>query len=238
MMHRALLLFALAAAVAAPLHAAELRPFRASYGITWHGISAGTSDLELQRLADGKWAYDSRSSARGLMRLAMPAELSSRSVFRIDNGRIIPEVFTADDGSRSSSKDQQLEFDWNRGRVTGVAERKQVDLPLQPGLLDTMSVQVALMVDLLAGRVPDRFVLVDKDRIKDYVYTTEGRETLTTAVGEHQTVIFRSSRPGSKNGTLFWCAPELGYLPLKVERREGKDVKWSMSVKEVERAPM
>ncbi|MEO6187031.1 MAG: DUF3108 domain-containing protein [Steroidobacteraceae bacterium] len=208
-----------------------LRPFKASYAITWHSMSAGSADLELQSLGDGRWSYGSRSFARGMFRLAMPAELASRSTFAVRDDRIVPEQFISDDGASSKEKDQQLTFDWSRGRVTGVAEKKTVDLPTQPGLLDTMSVQVALMHELLAGRTPQRFVLIDKDRIKEYIYTTQGTETLRTAMGEHHTVIFRSSRPGSNNGTWFWCAPDLGYLPLKVERRDGKDVQWSMAVK-------
>ena len=221
-------------ACSAPLSAQpapELRPFKASYAITWHGMSAGSADLELQSMGDGRWSYTSRSFARGLFRLAIPAELASRSIFTLRDNKIVPERFTSDDGASSAGKDQQLTFDWNRGRVTGVAEKKKVDLPTQPGLLDTMSVQVALMHELLSGRTPQRFVLLDKDRIKEYIYTTEGSETLRTAMGEHHTVIYRSSRPGSNNGTWFWCAPDLGYLPLKVERREGKDVQWSMAVK-------
>lgn len=209
----------------------ELRPFKASYAITWHSMSAGSADLELQSLGDGRWSYTSRSFARGLFRLAMPAELASRSTFVLRDNKIVPEQFTSDDGASSKEKDQQLTFDWVRGRVTGVAEKRKVDLPTQPGLLDTMSVQVALMHELLSSRTPQRFVLIDKDRIKEYIYTTEGSETLRTAMGEHRTVIFRSSRPGSNNGTWFWCAPDLGYLPLKVERRDGKDVQWSMAVK-------
>ncbi len=225
---------ALLLACGAPLAAAatpELRPFQASYTITWKGISAGSSELALQQLADGRWSYQSHSSARGLFRLVMPAELASRSIFSVQNNHIVPQQFTADDGAGSGEKDQLLNFDWVRGRVTGIAERKPVDLPTQPGLLDTMSVQVAVMHELLAGRTPARFVLLDKDRIKDYIYTTEGSETLRTAIGEYRTVKFRSNRPDSKKATWFWCAPELGYLPLKVERRDGKDVEWSMAVK-------
>ena len=56
------------------------------------------------------------------------------------------------DGTDSTSKDQKLDFDWSRGRVTGISERKPVDLPTQPGLLDSLSVQVALMSELMAGR--------------------------------------------------------------------------------------
>ncbi|MET0281821.1 MAG: DUF3108 domain-containing protein [Steroidobacteraceae bacterium] len=211
-----------------------LRPFTARYSITWSGMSAGSTRLSLQRLPDGRWAYESRSEAKGLFRLAMPADLASRSVFRVTDGHIVPETFTADDGASSSEKDQQLTFDWTSGRVSGIAERKKVDLPAQPGLLDTMSVQVALMNDLLSGRTPERFVLVDTDKIKDYLYTREGTETIKTSVGEYHTVVFRSSRPGSKKGTVFWCSPELGYVPVRVERRDGDEVEWFMTLKEVE----
>jgi hypothetical protein len=218
----------LASAAEAP--AQELKPFAASYNITWHGLAAGTAQLQLQRLADGRWSYQSLSTARGLFRIAMPAELRSRTLFTISDGRIVPELFTADDGAASSSKDQELRFDWSAGRVTGVAEKRRVDLPLQPGLLDTMSVQIALMHELLTGNTPKHFMLVDKDRIKEYNYTAIGQEMLGTPMGEYSTVIYRSSRPGSSTGTYFWCAPALGYLPLKVERRDGNKVQWSMSL--------
>jgi hypothetical protein len=228
---RILLLFAGMLSVA---HAAspELKPFRATYAITWHGMSAGTSQLDLERVGEGRWTYASRSQARGLFRLAMPAELASRSLFRVHEGRVVPELFTADDGASSTEKDQRLEFNWSTGRVSGIVERKRVDLPMQPGLQDTMSVQVALMLELLSGRAPTRFVVVDKEKLKDYVYTAEGTEVLKTAVGEYRTVVYRSNRPGSKNATWFWCAPELGFLPLKVERREGSDVEWFMALKQ------
>jgi Protein of unknown function (DUF3108) len=208
----------------------ELKPFTATFNISWHGIAAGTAQLQLQRLEEGRWSYQSLSTARGLFRLAMPAELRSRSIFTIRDGRILPDRFTADDGASSSSKDQDLKFDWSIGRVTGVAEKRPVDLPLKPGVLDTMSVQIALMHELLVGNTPRYFVIVDKDRIKDYTYTSIGEENLVTPIGEYRTLIFRSTRPGSNTGTYFWCAPALGFLPLKVERREGSKVQWSMSL--------
>jgi hypothetical protein len=212
----------------------ELKPFTASYTITWHGLSAGDSTVQLERLEDGRWSYTSQTSAHGLFRLAMPAHLTSRSVFRIKGDQIIPETFTADDGG-GNAKDQDIVFDWAAGRVRGVAERRKVDLPTQPGLLDTLSVQVALMRGLFAGDVPAKFVLVDKDRIKDYDYAWQGHEQVQTDAGTYETVIYTSRRPGSGNATWFWCAPELGYLPLKVERHDGDDVQWSMRLEEVKR---
>jgi hypothetical protein len=231
----AALLLASGNALAASGSETRLKPFVANYSITWHGMNAGTTQVKLERLADGRWSYSSQSTARGLFRLAVPAELGSRSVFRIVDGKVIPETFVAQDGAKDDDKDQNITFDWAAGRVRGVAEKKKVDLPTQPGLLDSLSVQTALMHALLEGRTPDRFVLLDKDRIKEYLYSAQGKERVQTDVGTHDAVIFRSSRPTSKNGTYFWCAPELGYLPLKVERREGKDVQWSMRLRSVER---
>ncbi len=226
----AVLLLAAPLALALEPAPAELKPFTASFSITWRGMSAGTAQLELQKLEDGRWSYQTLSTARGLFRLAMPAELRSRSVFALRDGRILPDRFTAEDGTSSSSKDQDLRFDWAAGRVTGIAERRPVDLPLKPGVLDTLSVQVALMHELLVGNTPRYFVIVDKDKIKDYTYAAVGEETLSTPIGQYRTLVYRSTRPGSDTGTYFWCAPALGYLPLKVERREGSKVQWTMSL--------
>ncbi len=213
-----------------PVLAAELQPFTANFTVVWHGISAGHSQLVLERLPDNRWAYSSRSSAAGIFRIFLPAELSSRSEFSIKNGQIIPEHFTGNDGTDNHSRDQDMKFDWVNGRVTGVAETKPVDLPLQPGLLDGMTIQVALIQALLAGHPPTRFLMIDKTQIKEYVYTEQGRETVQTKNGPRQTVVYRSARPDSPDGTWFWCDPEQSFLPVKVERRNGTKVAWSLAL--------
>jgi hypothetical protein len=214
-----------------PAHAAapEPRPVTASYALNGQ---AGSAEIQLEQLADGSWSYRQSVRVKSLLaRLFLPAELTSRSLFTLQNGKVIPRQYTVDDGAGSTSRDQKLDFDWTRGRVTGVSERKPVDLPTQTGLQDSMSVQVALMIELMAGRTPQRFVLVDKGRIKEYIYTSEGSEVLSTAAGEHRTVIYRSRRADSDKSTVFWCAPDLGYMPLKVERRDGKSVDFTLTVK-------
>lgn len=222
----------LAALLCLPLAgtAATLQPFAASYAIRWGGMSAGSGTLRLDRIpGENHWSYESRLQGRGLFRLALPANQVSRSVFRIENSRVVPLTFTTGD------KNQDVRFDWEAGRVTGTIDGKPFDLPVQPGLLDPQSVQVALMQELMSGRTPSRFVMVDEDRIKDYIYAVEGSETIESVAGTFRTDIYSSRRPGSRKATYFWCAPELGYLPLKVERRDGKDVVFSMRLTSLER---
>jgi hypothetical protein len=223
-MKRLLLVVLLAIGLPCTALAEELAPFKATYAIRYKGMAAGTGEIQLQRLGDGRWAYEQHLHARGLARVFLPAVQASRSEFRIVDGKVVPESFSSDEN------DQKVRFDWQAGRVTGSVNRKKFDLPAQPGLLDTLSVQAALMQELLSGRMPARFVLIDEDRIKDYRYAVEGSETLESAAGTHRVDIFSSRRPNSRKANYYWCAPELGYIPLKVERREGKDVQLSMTL--------
>jgi hypothetical protein len=216
---------------------AELRPFTATYSLLWNGMSVGNVEVQLQRLPDGSWSYQTRVKPRTLARPFIPSDMAelSESLLTFQDGRVLPRQFTADDGSRRGDHDQQLDFDWTRGRVTGIFERKPVDLALQPGMLDSQSVQVALMSELIAGRSPTKFVLVEKGRIREHAYTKESDATVSTVVGEQRTEIFRSSRAGSRKTNWFWCAPELGYLPVRVERRDGKNVELLMRLTALER---
>lgn len=228
---------ALSADGAAPTEpaVATLQPFKAAYMLEWKGMDAATASLELTRQANGQWSYVSRNNARGIFRAVFPGELTQVSRLQLEAGGVRPLSYRGDDGSSDKAKDIALDFDWARHRVTGTAERRPVDLELQPGVQDVMSVQVALIVDLLAGRQPTGYTLVDKDKVKDYVYAGEGKARITTTLGALETVAWASHRPNSDRVTRVWYAPSLGYLPVKAERRRGNKLEWSMRLVSVQR---
>lgn len=210
---------------------AELAPFTANFEVVFRGLNAGTSSLELSRENGGAWRYVSRNQARGLFRLALPGEIRQVSLFTLTDGRVRPLRYTADDGTDSTDRDIDLNFDWTAGRVRGTAEKNRVDLPIQYGLQDGMSVQVALMQALAQGESPRGFKLIDKDEIKEYVYAAENPVRLRTTLGELDTVVWSSHRPNSNRVTRVWYAPSLGFLPVQAERRKGDKLEWSMRLK-------
>jgi len=190
----------------------------------------------LERREDGRWSYSSRSVARGIFRLIVPGDITQDSVFRLEGDQILPDHYRGDDGTPATKRDVNLTFDWHSHHVTGVYEDVPVDLPIEPGVYDDMSIQVALMNDLLHGVVPTTFRLIDRNIIKDYRYTAEGSVMLQTAIGLKTLLIYRSRKVGARSSTLFWCSPDLGYLPLKVERHDGADkVEWAMTVQSASR---
>jgi hypothetical protein len=119
--------------------------------------------------------------------------------------------------------------------VTGVYEDNKVDMPMPPGIQDDLSVQIALMVELLRGHTPDKFVLLSGSSVREYRYSRDGEETLKTPVGTVQTVIYTSEKQYSPRVTRFWCAPSLGYIPLRVQQKRKDDVEWTMEVQSVKR---
>jgi len=121
--------------------------------------------------------------------------------------------------------------------TTGIYEDAKVDMPLPPGIQDDLSVQIALMVELLRGHTPDKFSLLSGNSVREYRYSRDGEETLTTPVGTIQTIIYRSEKQYSPRVTRFWCAPSLGYIPLRVEQKRKDDIEWTMQVQSVKREP-
>ena len=216
--------------------ASVLRPFTAVLAVDWKGINAGYSTLELTRNGNDRWTYSSRSEARGLAKLFVPGDITQTSQFTVVNGDVQPLKFRGDDGTSDDSRDISLDFDWPHNRVTGVAERRKVQLDLRAGAQDDLSAQIYTMLDLARGaKLPPSFFVVDKDEIKEYGYRQEGSVRLRTAVGDVDTIVVSSQRKGSPRTLRTWFAPSLGYVPVKAERTRDGKVEFSMVIRNLKR---
>lgn len=214
---------------------AEVAPFTANYAIVWHGISAGTMDLDLRRNPDGGYIYVSRAHASGLFRAFFREEIRQTGWMTVDAEGVHPQRYTGDDGTKDTARDIDLEFDWKDMRVTGIAEKKPVDLALVPNAQDAMSIQIAHMTDLLRGAKISGYPMVDKNAIKDYVYTYEGPARIKTALGEMDTVVWRLQRPNNSRVTRAWHATSLNYLAVRAERMRDGDREWMMEIRSIKR---
>jgi hypothetical protein len=229
----AVALAALLTLAAPAVRADDLKPYQASYRGIWHGMTVAVSDLKLEQTGD-TWTYTSESSPRGLGRLAAgvfpPHQVS---VVRVTSSGVQPLSYKSEGGESSKSVD--LTYDWAAQRVTGTYEGAEVNLPLTPDTRDDASVQLALTVELLAGRTPSSFRIIDGNGTRQYHFARDGEATLQTPMGAIATVVYRSQKAGSPRITRFWCAPGRGYIPIKVEQTRGDDVQWTMEIESLSR---
>jgi hypothetical protein len=214
--------------IAQPALAAEdatVPTYAATYRVLYKGKEAGTAVYRVQYLADRDvYEFSSRVQAKGMLKLARPNPAIDRSQFRVGAGGIEPLEFWYEDGSRSGEDNLHIVFDWARriATVTGTEARRELALP--DGALDRGSLQVALMRDLAARGAPQSYRLADEDSVAEYGYTDNGTATMTTRVGSVATRVLTQKRSGSSRETWLWVAPEMRFLPVRIEQRRDGEV--------------
>lgn len=202
--------------------------FVATYAITWHGISAGSSTLALRQTAPRLYLYTSTDRAYGVFRLAFPHPLQQSSRFRISAGEVEPLAFQ----TGGAGNEVMAQFDWKAGQVTGMAKGKLLDLKLQPGTQDPLSVQIAIMLKLQAQDAPESFWMLNTDEIDRFQYVRHEESTLDTPLGKLRTILYTSHQPGSSKTTYLWLAPALHYMPARAEQHVKGSTQVALEIRE------
>ena len=210
---------------------AGIAPFSARYQADWKSINVGTSDLELKQDTEpGHYVYTWSITAHGIFRLYRD-EVTQQSWLSINADHVRPEKYRAEDGSSSVN----LDFDWDGGHVRGTSENKPVDLTLKDGTQDLLSIQVEVMLGLKKGNLPKTFQIIDKDKLKEFIYTQEGTANIRTALGQLDTVIVASQQAGNNRILRMWFAPSLGFVPVQAERTRDGKLEFAMRIKTLKR---
>jgi hypothetical protein len=209
-----------------------MAPFSAQFQADWKGITVGTSNIELKPdAAPGHYVYTWTVTARGIFRIAYSDDLVQTSWLSIDSNHARPEKYLGKQGSASVAVD----FDWPNRRASGVSEGRPIDLKLNEGTQDVMSIQVEVMLDLKYGTLPTSFHIIDKDQLKEFIYSQEGAAKINTAIGELDTVIVTSRQPGNNRILKMWFAPSLGFVPVQAERSRNGKLELAMRIKSLKR---
>ncbi|MFJ4443882.1 DUF3108 domain-containing protein [Pseudomonas sp. NPDC089422] len=213
-MRRALLLAL--TVLALPLQAADLKPFSASYTADWKQLPmSGTAERSLVKNKDGSWNLDFKASM-------MIASLTEQSTLRLDNDTLLPQKYHFERGGLGKAKTVDLTFDWNAKKITGTDRKDAINLPLNRGVLDKSSYQLALQHDVAAGKKSMTYQVVDGDEIDNYDFRVLGTEKITTKTGQVEAVKVERVRAPSQNKrvTELWFAKDWDYLLVQLRQVE------------------
>ncbi|WP_017937924.1 DUF3108 domain-containing protein [Zestomonas thermotolerans] len=214
------LLFALAA-LALPVQAQNLKPFSASYTADWKQLPVGGSATRsLKAESDGRWSLDFEASM-------LVAGLTEQSTFRVESGSFLPQTYRFKRSGLGKSKQVELDFDWSAKQVIGSDRGNQVRVPLNRGLLDKSTYQIALQHDVAAGKKSMSYQVIDGDEVETYDFRVLGEEVVETKAGLIDAIkVERVRDPTQSNRkTVLWFAKDWDYLLVRLQQveKDGKE---------------
>ena len=224
-----------AASANAGAPAEDLTTYRAVYRVERDGQASGASEWSLTYDSERDvYRFVSSLSVTGALRLALPHPIVERAEFKYEDGEIVPIEFWYEDGSREGDENVHIAFDWKRRRAVTSAQGGSTELELEAGVLDRASMQVAVMRDMATADGPGSYQLTDGDAIEVYAYSKTGEELVAAPVHTLDTQMFVQQREGSSRRLLLWAAPELGFLPVRMEQQKDGQTDTTMTLESVE----
>jgi hypothetical protein len=202
------------------LAATSLTPHSAVYKVKIKVIS-GELSTRLEKTANG-YVANHVIKPTGMARLISRGTMAVRSEFINTDDGVLPIEFRSQDTIRDDPN-VDLSFDWDALEARGLVDGDPVVLPLDGITHDSVSIQYALMQDLLNGGVRERYSLFDIDKTKVVKASTIDTKQVSTKAGQFTAVGIQHQKEGSSRITTLWCVEELGYLPVIIEQhRKGK----------------
>jgi len=200
--------------------AQELTPHTAKYKVKI-SIVSGQLNTELRKTADGYVAHHVLKPT-GLSRLIVHGRMEVTAEFSSSKESVKPIRFHSTD-TIQDAPDVDLRFDWTSNKATGTVGADEISVQLDQIAYDSVSIQYALMHDLLNGGPNDHYVLFDVEKTRIAAVSIAGEKEIKTKAGKYTTIGIRHQKEGSSRITTLWCAKELGYLPLVIEQhKKGK----------------
>ena len=206
---------ATAALLVASLPALAVEPFTADYQATYMGMKAN-GKMSLSPAGDDRWRY-SLDISNSL------ASLSQATVFEEHNGHWRPLSSKDSSNVLVKKSDRTAEYDWSSGVASwsgDVKEDRAGPIKLQPGDMDALLINLALVRDVEAGK-PLKYRMVDNGRIKQMNYRVAGQEPINIG-GERKEATKVVSTDGDKQ-TIAWVVDDMPVPARILQREDGED---------------
>jgi hypothetical protein len=194
---------------------AQLKPFTATYEVSYMGIG-GTGTMTLAPAGGDRWNYRLEIDSA-------VATLSQRTTFAANGGTWRP--LSNDDSSSLLIKknSRQATYDWNsrEARWSGdVKPDRSGPVALRDGDLDAMLVNLAIPRDVAAGKSLD-YRMVDNGSARDLHYRVVGKESVE--VGGKAQAATKVARSDNGKEQIIWVVDGLPVPARILQRRDGKD---------------
>jgi hypothetical protein len=201
------------------------KPFTLEYETHMSGIKVGKVTSTLRRDGNGRYVYEKTAKAKGLAKLFVEDFISERSEWQLADGR--PRPVRYDYLARDGDEEERhfIVFDWSHHRADNAWRRHRRELRIPDNATDRLTLEMRIIADVKDHIQPLDYMVVDRGKLKHTRFVAEGEGSVDTPKGTFHALKYRMIRDdgdGRGKTTLFWLAPELGYLPVRIAHEDTK----------------
>lgn len=205
---------ALMLGVALSTSALAIAPFQASYQFSYNGKNVGTATRSLAKQGNN-WLYKFNAKAGAI------ASAQESSLFGFNAGKISAIEFKRSSKILVHSNSLNISFSPSSKRVNTQKDDKKRSFAWQPNVLDELNAELQIREDLKGDGIKNNYLLADAKEIENRRFSKQGTEMVKTPFGSFSTIKVVLEHRKPERNTVFWLAPKLDYLPVKVSHNDG-----------------
>lgn len=195
----------------------------------------GESVYSLKRLGDNNYLLEGSAEPAGLLAFFPGTTAIEKSIWKFIKGSIQPVQYQYTFEAVTVKKKMISDFDWSSLVATVTHNKVTRRVPIKAGDLDHLLVPLAVMLDLKNGKLKSVYRYVDRRRIKQYEFKVIRNEWTQTSLGLFKTTLVETAQRSKKRNkikrrTLFWGAPSLDYLPVRISHQSGDNAEIVMTL--------
>ena len=198
----------------------RLKPFTAEYDLSRGMLVFAKVQVSLTLLPPDRYKYKARTEPTGLYNLIRNDEITEISKGIIQGGRITPLIYHYRHKKTDSDHQVDLEFNWRALQVINRTPESRWIMKIDSGTQDKFGHQLALMLALADAKRDISLKVADGGKTKNYRFEYQGKELIHTPAGSYQALKMVRTKDDRPSQASLWLAPEINYLPVRVERKE------------------
>ena len=204
--------------------------FEARYEVYKNSIYVGEMQVRLRKTSE-KLIYESVTDVTRVAALLLGKQVTHYSVLRRTGKNYRVSEFKHEVHGGNKNRNEHYVFDWNNNQANVQYRDRSAILNISPYTFDSFSVQLLLMRKPEDENVENRFPVISRGRLKEYVYRLTISERLETKLGNLMANKHVRQKNDDKNTTHFgWYAEPLHYIPVKLGKIENGKVVLSIEI--------
>lgn len=192
-----------------------MNPFQATYQFAYNGKNLGSATRTLKK-SGNTWNYVFAAKAGAI---ASATEISN---FSLNDGQISSENFSRISKILVHNNTMNIKFNPSAKTITTSKDKENRSFLWKAGVLDELNAELQIREDLKSSGLKSIYWLADAKEVEARKFIKQGNEQIKSNYGTFDTVkvVMKHDKPGRE--TIFWLAPKLDYLPVKVTHEDKK----------------